>query len=407
MIKDRLPGYQEALGLTMKQISPPTVPEEMELTSCLGRILFEDLFSKVHSPSVDASMKDGYALAGDEIRRAAPDAPVILDLAGTVAAGEESRLTVTAGTAVRILTGAAIPAGATSVLSEEFAACKEGKLEVFNHAHPGRNILKAGADLSLGEQVGQKGSCLTPGMIGTLAAAGFSSLPVFPSPRVAILATGDELIPPGSPLKPGQLYASNLMMLQAWCRRFHMETGFYLIGDAKDKIRDTLAAALAGHDAVITSGGAWTGEKDFMAGILEELGWEKLFRAVRMGPGKGVGFGILKHKPVFMLPGGPPSSMTAFVNIALPGLLKLGGYRDPGLPEVTVRLTAPAEGRSPGWSEFIYGRLEKGKDHTLFTPLEMSRRLPAMAAAQAIVTIPEDRVRLEKDTLVTARILNH
>jgi molybdopterin biosynthesis enzyme len=329
-----IPGYESALKMTLDAISPLKGGKEMDLGDCLHRVLSADIHSMVNSPSVDASMKDGYAVVSHEIRDATPENPVRLKLTGMMAAGGDARLRVEPGTTVRILTGAGIPAGATAVLAGEFARCDREWVTVFNHAEPGRNILKAGMDICAGEQVAQKGTILNPGLIGTIAAAGFGRVPVYRRPRVAILSTGDELVIPGDPLPEGKLYASNLEMLKAWCRQF----------------------------------------------------------------------GMLQDKPVFILPGGPPSNLTAFLQIALPGLLKLAGQRQPGLPEIRVRLQAPLDGSHADWTEFVYGSLVPGDTHTGFKPLKLTRRLRSMAFAQAAVAIPEGVTGLPEGSIVTAQL---
>jgi molybdopterin molybdotransferase len=222
--RDDIPGYEQALKATLDTISFLEGSEEVELAESLNRVLYMDLHSKVNSPSLDASMKDGYAVVSDDIRYAVPEKPVRLKLKGTIAAGGNVGLTVEPGTTVRVLTGAGIPVGATAVLAEEFTRCDRDLVTVFNHSEPGRNILPAGMDIRSGEQVGERGTLLNPGLIGTIAAAGFGRIPVFRRPRVAILATGDELVIPGDPLPEGKLYASNLEMLKAWCQLFGMSS---------------------------------------------------------------------------------------------------------------------------------------------------------------------------------------
>ncbi|WP_245569236.1 molybdopterin molybdotransferase MoeA [Desulfotignum balticum] len=397
-------GYESALKMTLGAISPLKGGKEMDLGDCLHRVLSADIHSMVNSPSVDASMKDGYAVVSDEIRDATPENPVQLKLTGMMAAGGDARLRVEPGTTVRILTGAGIPAGATAVLAGEFARCDREWVTVFNHAEPGRNILKAGMDICAGEQVAQKGTILNPGLIGTIAAAGFGRVPVYHRPRVAILATGDELVVPGDPLPDGKVYASNLEMLKAWCRQFGMSTSFQLLQDTPKIISHAMETAAATHDVLITSGGAWTGDRDFIAQTLASLGWKKVFHAIRMGPGKAVGFGMLQDKPVFILPGGPPSNLTAFLQIALPGLLKLAGHRRPGLPEIRVRLQTSLDGSHVDWTEFVYGSLVPGDTHTGFQPLELTRRLRSMAFAQAAVAIPEGISCLPEGSIVTAQV---
>jgi molybdopterin molybdotransferase len=404
MNKEQMMGYEQALHLTLETISPLSGSRVVDLPDCLGRVVFEDLYSQVDSPSIDASMKDGYAVLSDEIDPATPQNQVELKVIGTAAAGSPTHKVIIPGTAVRILTGAKIPDGATAVLAEEFATQKGDMLKVFNTAKPGRNILPKGADVKTGELIAARGSRLTPGMMGLLVAAGYGRLPVYRRPRVAILATGDELVIPGQPLPDGKLYASNMEMLKAWCRGYGMPTTFSIVTDKKEIITNKIAKIITTHDAVITSGGAWTGDKDFVADTLASLGWKKHFHSIRIGPGKPVGFGILHHKPVFLLPGGPPSNLTAFLQIALPGLLRLGGHRDPGLPRIMVTLQEGLKGRHIDWTEFVYGNLEIRDSQTFFKPLKLTSRLKSMAISQCVIAIPEGVTSLAAGTTLSAQL---
>ncbi|WP_319521770.1 molybdopterin molybdotransferase MoeA [uncultured Desulfosarcina sp.] len=397
-------GYAEALKLTLETIAPLD-SEILPLAECSGRILAGERYSQVCSPSTDASLKDGYAVRSMDIEKASFQNRVPLAVIGTAAAGLPARIALSGGDAIRILTGARIPEGADAVLSEEFATSEGDRIFVFNTAEPGRNILPKGADIATGELIGSRGSRLSPGMIGIFAAAGHDVLPVYRQPNVAILATGDELVAPGQPLPAGKLYASNLEMLKAWCRRYGMQTTFSIIKDRPDLITAAIDEAISTHDAVLTSGGAWAGDRDFVARTLSVLGWKKCFHWVRMGPGKPVGFGMLRDKPVFLLPGGPPSNLTAFLQIALPGLLKLGGYGNPSLPRTMVKMDSQLTCRQIDWTEFVYGALTDGKRHPLFTPLRMSSRLKAIALAEGVVAIEEGVKSLPAGAIVSAQLL--
>jgi molybdopterin molybdotransferase len=219
------------------------------------------------------------------------------------------------------------------------------------------------------------------------------------------MATGDEVVAPGRPLPPGKLYASNLATLDAWCRRYRMTTETVITSDEPAEIRAVLETVLDRADALLTSGGAWTGDRDRVAAILTELGWEQVFHRIRIGPGKAVGFGMLTGKPVFILPGGPPSNLIGFLEIALPGLMRLSGNRNLGLPKSTVRLTTELVGADADWTQFIFGRIEEHDDHPLFVPLQGASRLGSMAGAEAIVAIPEGSTHLPAGSLVQAQLL--
>jgi len=339
-------GIEQALQRTLSSLGPVGV-ETVSLAEAVDRVAARMLSSMVDSPSVDASLKDGYALVSKDVEQASRERPVRLRVIGLTAAGQEdSSPRVTPGTASRILTGAKVPPHADAVLSEEFATRSRDHIEAFNDAGPGRNVLEKGADVRAGQQVVGRGEVLSPGLVGLLAAAGYSELPVYRNPSVTVIATGDEIVVPGRTLPEGKLYASNLATLDAWCKRYRFGSRFEVVGDDPGQLGWALERAVAEADAVLTSGGAWTGDRDMVMRVLERLGWRRVFHRVRIGPGKAVGFGMLKGKPVFTLPGGPPSNLTAFLQVALPGLLKQSGRSRTSLPTLAVRMAEDVHGRS-------------------------------------------------------------
>ncbi len=405
MSKQPAIGLDEALALTLRHIGP-LPPESIDLDRAVDRVAAEDLRARADSPSVDASLKDGYAVRSLEVAAASSLHPVCLTLAGSAAAGSDRAPQVAPGTTVRVLTGARLPAGADAVVAEEFAIPDGPTVRVINIAEPGRNVMARGSDVAAGNLVVRAGERLTPGRIGLLAAAGYDRVAVVRRPVVAIAATGDEVVAPGRPLAEGKLYASNLFMLTAWCRRLGMIARTAVIADQGEAIRRGLQTMLAEADALVTSGGAWGSERDLVAQVLAQLGWQRVFHRVRMGPGKAVGFGLLAGKPVFILPGGPPSNLMAFLQIALPGLLRLAASPSAGLPTIQVRLTQDLTGRHLEWTQFVFGILAGPSESPDFVPLRGASRLADMAGAAALVAIPEGQARLTAGTLVRAQLLN-
>ncbi|MCP4716963.1 MAG: molybdopterin molybdenumtransferase MoeA, partial [Deltaproteobacteria bacterium] len=209
----------------------------------------------------------------------------------------------------------------------------------------------------------------------------------------------------GRPLPEGKLYASNMATLGAWCARYGMKSRMALVKDDLDEMFQTLKRLLAESDAVITSGGAWTGERDMVARTLDRLGWDQVFHRIRLGPGKAVGFGLFDGKPVFILPGGPPSNLMGFLQIALPGLMTLAGHSKPGLPTAPVRLGADLKGRHVDWTQLVSGTIEARTDLPVFHPIKKTSRLQSMAEAEAVVAIVEGKTRLAKGAVVHAQLL--
>jgi molybdopterin molybdotransferase len=395
-------SFRKAYELTISSIQPLSV-EVVTIEDLAGRVTAEDLFSHVDSPSRDVSLKDGYAVITTDIERASRAEPIFLKLEGSLMAGSNSRFGVTAGCAVKIMSGGVIPQGAEAVVSNEFASDDGVTVRVVNHAAPGQNILKKGTDIVKGEKLLQKGTRLLPTHVGLIAAAGHSYAKVHRRPRVALIATGDEVLAPGMLFEEGKVFASNLVTLSAWCSFYGMESETAIVKDDESDIRDAIVHHVSGTDCLITSGGAWKGERDLVIKILDGLGWKKSYHRVKIGPGKAVGFGLLRSKPVFCLPGGPPSNQIAFLQLALPGLLILSGNRDYSLPSLNAVLGDPVRGQKD-WTQFIFGTIARHGKKTVFHPLKMASRLQEMAKAEGIICIPEGKDYLAESELVEVQV---
>lgn len=405
MTKRQLIGFDEALAITLDNIAPAD-SEIVGLSDCVNRVASEDMKARVDSPSVNASLKDGYAVISGDIEKATMETPVELKLLGRVTPGVRKDCQVINGNALRVLTGSEIPKGADAVLAEEFTKTRDGGIIALNNAEPGRNILPKGVDVSVGKKIVSRGTRLTPGMAGMLAAGGHDQVPVYRYLKIAIIATGDEVIAPGQQLTKGKLYASNLITLNAWCHKFHLDTQTSVVMDNPDAILNALRSAADSADVILTSGGAWTGDRDLVAHMLKQLGWQLFFHGVRIGPGKGVGFGLLDNKPVFILPGGPPSNLIAFLEIALPGILKLAGDHSPELYTMNARLASDINFKYSDWTQFSFGTIETSHSGLpLFKPLQGSSRLGSMAEAQAIAACREGLTNLSKGTIISVQIL--
>ncbi|SEM74194.1 molybdopterin molybdotransferase [Syntrophus gentianae] len=396
-------GLKEALHLTLKSIAPLPA-ENVSLIDSVDRVAAADLYARVDSPSMDSSRKDGYAVISHEVAEATVENPVRLQVLGFMAAGGENDIQVKPGTTVRVLTGARIPEGADAVVAEEYV--KKGNSDVLIEyiAEP-KNILKRGSDVARGKCILQTGQQISPVTAGLLAAAGHSRIPVFRNPVVGILGTGDEIVKPGEPLTEGKLYASNIMTLAGWCRRHGMKSRVDIVRDDPVSLFRALTTLADETDAIITSGGAWVGDHDLVAQVLEELGWEKVFHRIRMGPGKAVGFGMLNKKPVFLLAGGPPSNLMGFLQIALPGILALSGHANPGLPRISATLASDITEGDPDWTDFFFGTLECKEGLPSFNPMEKRSRLNSLAEATAVASIPEGQDALPAGSVLPVQLL--
>ncbi len=307
---------------------------------------------------------------------------------------------------MRVTSGAVLPLGADAVVGNEYCEETRAGVRVSEPATFGMNILARGTDIRTGQLLSRTGERLTPGKIGWMAGGGIEEVSAYRLPRVALAATGDEVVAPGVPLKPGQIYASNLYTLAAWLESFSVASTTNVLPDRREVLRRELPAILEPADALLTSGGAWGSDRDLVLQVLEELGWRRVFHRVRLGPGKAVGFGLLKDKPVFCLPGGPPSNEMAFLKLALPGILRMSGRCGSPFPTVEARLTEPVTGREADWTQIRRGRIHQDADGTLrVTPYRPPSRLQSMALADCLIPLPEGVERLEAGEKVRVELL--
>ncbi len=397
-------GFDEALELTMRNVSASDT-EGLPLAQLTGRIVAEDMDSRVDSPSSTSSRKDGYAVMSSDLAAVGEETPVELKIVGQLAAGDDANLQITSGQAVRVTTGAPLPEGADAVLSEEFCDLTADTITARRIAEEGRNVLGQGTDIRQGEQVAAKGEKLSPALIGLLASAGFDRVPVYQLPKVAVIASGNEVVAPGEPLSDGKLYASNMVEIGSWLTYYGLSYSAELVSDNASEIESAIASRLSETDVFITSGGAWGSEHDLILDVVEKLGWQGIYRRVRMGPGKPVGFGLLEQKPFFILPGGPPSNEMAFLQLALPAIMKMKGEAAFSFPIVRAQLADTVSGHKD-WTQFIHARLETDKNQLIVKPAKLKSRLVSMARKDALIIIPEGWEEWIAGEVIDIQLLN-
>ncbi len=399
-------GYRQAFELITPGVRTVGI-EELPLALGVNRIAAVDIVASVSYPTSDVTLKDGYAVISADVEKASAQHPVRLKITGAMYAGSHYEGEVKRGGTVKVCSGASIPKGAEAVVSIEL--CEEispNEVLVKADAAKGRNVLKAGGEVRAGEIIVKKGERLLPGYLGLAAAAGIDKVSVFRKPKVAIIGVGDEVVAPGSHLHPGQLYASNLVTMEAWLASFGMSCLAAITKDNEDSIKSELKKYLKDVDVILTSGGAWGSERDLVIGALDKLGWREVFHHVRLGPGKGIAFGIWEGKPVFCLPGGPASNEMAFLQLALPGLLSMAGDTTPPLQTVPAKLMEDVQGRHPAWTEFKDAILSRDKRGNYSVRLYKNRsRLQAIASANSLICIPEGVNSLTKGALIPVQLL--
>ena len=399
-------GYRDAFDLVASSV-PVAGIEEISLEESVGRIAASDIVARVSYPSVDVSLKDGFAVKSADVAGASARRPVRLKVIGSAFAGSGFKGKLSSGSAVKVYSGAPVPPGAEAVVSGEFSEeTSPEQVSIRADAQPGRNILRAGGEVAAGSVIVGRGGRMTPGYLGLAAAAGISRVGVCRRPLVAVVGVGDEVVAPGRDLTPGQLYASNLVTMQAWLASFGIPCATSVVSDNEKAIRQELLDCLPRVDVILTSGGAWGSERDLVIGVLDKLGWRELFHHVRMGPGKGIAFGLWHDKPVFCLPGGPASNEMAFLQLALPGILRMGCDTRHPLPTVPARLSEDIIARHRAWTEFKDAVLSRDAGGGFTVSLYRHRsRLQAIASANSLVCVPEGVDSLTAGEIVPAQVL--
>jgi len=400
-------GYREAFELVYSNIQPLGT-EEIQLESGVQRIAAEDVAARVSYPPADVSLKDGFAVKAADVVHASSSCPVSLTVIGSAFAGSGFGHELQSGNAVKVCSGAPIPPGAEAVIPVEFCAeISKEEVRIGIDAGVGRNILRAAEEVKEGETIIMGGSRLLPGKMGLAAAAGINLVRVFRRPKVAIVGVGDEVVAPGKDLRPGQIYASNLITLKSWLNAFGIQCVTSVSNDDSAGIRYEIEKHFPGIDALLTSGGAWDSERDLVIGTLDGLGWRKMFHHVRLGPGKGIAFGLWKDKPVFCLPGGPASNEMAFLQLAFPGILRLAGDGRHPLQSIPARLVESLRSRHISWTEFRDAVLVKDTGGFFkAVPYRKRSRLQTIAGANSLICIPEGTESLHAGEVVPVQLLS-
>jgi molybdopterin molybdotransferase len=386
------------------QVVQPLSPLEVGLLDAHGCVLAEDVHAPGPLPGFDNSAMDGYAVRSADVQHV----PCVLPVVGDVAAGPASSLSVQPGLSVRIMTGAMLPPGADAVVPVEHTDGGIAQVRIDRAPVPGQHVRRAGEDVQPGELVLAAGSHLGAAQVGLAAAVGRARLLVRPRPRVVVVSTGDELVEPGAPLRPGQIHDSNSVSLTAACT----EAGAiaYRVGIIPDdgpRLLDALEDQLVRADLLLTSGGVSVGAYDVVKEVLLRLGTVG-FHRVAMQPGMPQGFGVIgpDRTPVFGLPGTPVSALVSFEAFVRPALRRMIGapvVTRPVISAVTdTDLTSP-----PGKRSFLRVRLEVKDGAYVVTPVSGtgSHLVAGLARANAFAVVPEDVERVAAGQPVQVMVL--
>nr|WP_212755452.1 gephyrin-like molybdotransferase Glp [Flexivirga aerilata] len=371
----------------------PRLPaEEVAVTdpvALLGRVIATPVRSAVPLPGFTNSAMDGYAVRAADIAAASERSPVTLPVAGDIPAGDTRSLRLEPGTAWRIMTGAPVPDGADTVVQVELTDAGTEQVAIRAALPEGAAVRHAGEDVVAGDEVLPAGTLLHPRHVPVLASAGVQRISAIRRPRIAIVSTGDELVPIGGEAGHGQVVDSNGPMLAALVH----EGGFELaatrrVGDTGDEVRAVLTELAADADLIVTTGGVSAGAFEPLKLAFEDSDDDFDFVKVSMQPGKPQGFGMLGDTPVFALPGNPVSSLVSFLIFVAPAARTMAG-RSPALPTGTARVGERWQS-PPGRTQFA--RVVYDDEGRVVRPVgeQGSHVLGGLAGSQALAIVPGD-----------------
>ncbi len=375
----------------------PRLPAlEVPLLESLGLTLAEDVIAADNIPPFDNSAMDGYALRQPDIVGAGKDNATSLRVIGDLPAGKAPSVSVGEGEAIRIMTGAPMPAGADTVVPVELTRAEGEKVLILEELARGANVRKAGEDVKDGQTVMPAGTLVGPAEMGMMASLGYAKVKCLRRAVVGIISTGDELLPVGEELRPGKIRDSNSYTIYGMVKEAGAEPlRLGIVGDQADVLEKAILDNVDRVDVFITSGGVSVGDYDMVKDVLGKIG-EMNFWKVAMRPGKPQAFGRVRGKPLFGLPGNPVSVMVSFEQFVRPALLQMMGRADIYRPRVKAILDSPI-GRKKGRAEFIrvIAEWRDGCYHVRVTGPQGSGILNSMVKGNALAMLPSDVGRLE------------
>jgi molybdopterin molybdotransferase len=381
---------------------------DLTLGDAHGCVLAEEVRTTFPLPPFDNAATDGYAVRSADLGAATVSSPVVLPVVGDIAAGSTTPYTVQPGLSVRIMTGAPMPPGADTVVPVDETDGGVAQVSIRRAVPPGRNVRRVGDDVAAGISVLSAGVHLGATQIGLLAAIGRDRVVVRPRPRVVVLATGGELVEPGQPLGRGQIPDSNSALLRAAVQ----EAGAiaYRVGIVPDEpsvLADTLEDQLIRADIVLTTGGVSIGAGDVVKEVLARIGVVR-FDHVAMQPGSPQGFGVIgpDRTPFFGLPGNPVSAYVAFEVFVRPALRRMIGVEPINRPTVRARLGEQVVS-PPGLRSYVRASLAVEQGAYVVRPVggAGSHLIAALAAANALIVVPENTTELDAGSPVTVMML--
>ncbi|MGQ0687099.1 molybdopterin molybdotransferase MoeA [Bradyrhizobium sp.] len=382
-------SVDEAVGLIAARVNKVEEIETVGLADADGRILAHDIAAPLPLPPFTNSAVDGYAVASRDLPKGEAEA---FPVTGRVQAGASAGDAITARHAVRIFTGAPMPAGADTVFMQEDVTVEAGKVVLPAGLKPGANVRPAGEDIPLGFAALKAGQRLRPQDVALVAAFGLTHIQVCRRIRVAVFSTGNELVSPGEARAAPQLFDSNRFMLMAMLRRLGCEVSdLGIFADEKISLATALKRVAGQHDLLLTTGGVSTGEEDHVKAAVESAGSLVLWR-MAIKPGRPVAMGIIGGTPFIGLPGNPVASFVTFVHVVRPTILALSGARQEKLMPMPVR-AAFSYRKKISRREYVRVSLRRGADGVLEAtkfPREGAGLLSSLADTDGLAELGED-----------------
>lgn len=379
-------------------------PVNCPLEDAAGKILAESARSPHPLPLFDNSAMDGYAVRAEETKGATTESPVWFVIRETAAAGTSPNPLLRKEGAIRIFTGAMIPAGADAVVKQEEVVREDGRIFIRRAIETGENIRYQGEEIQKGDLLLQPGQKLTPAATGLLAGAGLGEVPVFSPPRVGVIVTGSEIITGPEELRPGKIFDSNSFSLISALSELHLTSSFIdRSADEPDSLRRVLSEGLSRTDFLIVTGGVSVGDFDFVKDVAHAIGVEEIFWKVKQKPGKPLFFGRRGEKFLFGLPGNPASVLVCFYEYVRPALLRSMGSRDPFL----TALRAPLKDgfrKKAGRACFLKAKISADRSVAILEN-QGSHMMSSFAAADCLVVLPEEKEEFEKGEEVEIHLL--
>lgn len=392
-------SVEQALAQIDDLITPIVETVTLELTNALQHVLAEAVTSPINVPPHRNSAMDGYAVRAADL---SDSDSVDLKIIGTAFAGNPFDAPISKGECIRIMTGAQLPAGADTVIMQEYVERHEDMLSVGPGHQAGQNVRHPGEDIAKGNVVLEAGTLLRAAEIGLLASLGIPSIKVKRKLKVAFFSTGDELRPVGEPLAEGQIYDSNRYTIYGMLKSLDVEIiDLGVIPDDPQAVENAFKEASALADAVITSGGVSVGDADYVKQTLDKLGQVNFWK-IAMKPGKPLAFGKIKQAVFFGLPGNPVSVMATFYQFVQPALQRLMGQTR--IMPVIIKLPcSEALKKRPGRTDFQRGIMEYDADGNLSVRsigMQASHILSGMSRANCFIILPREWGNVEAGTLV-------